>query len=240
MNKTYSEIIRCRAQAGAVIQPSRPWVAGEPVRFIFAPQGVHTITAGFRERDSITICVEVDEATPELLQASFDHLAGTTEQEPFADEDHEGAKATLRFPAGKVVFSWGAIRGVAGVVVSGCEPTNYGAESVNGKTYRSWSPEFLTDAAFEKAECERGHWSFPPYVRGSSQSPATITGVNFVVGALTNKPAFRAMPAVKAKEADLSRRCSAEVEEVFAAITRTREAERIIGQAILEGIQVIK
>ena len=236
MNKTYSEIIRCRAQSGTVIQPTRPWRVGEPVRFCYCPEGLHTITAGFRASDTITITVTVDAETPRLLQAAFDNMVRGTDQEPFGDEDHEGRKATLRFPA-STRFTWGNLRGVDGVIVSGAEPTSYGAESVNGKVYRSWSPEFTTDADFAQAACERGHWSFPAFVRGSSGNPAKITGVNFCVGALTNKPAFRAMPAVKAKQADLSRRCSAEVEEVFAAITRTREAEKIVKQQILAGIK---
>lgn len=235
-NTYYSEIIRCRAQAGTVIQPSWPWAAGEPVSFIYAPEGVHTITAGFRERDSITICVQVDEETPRVLQDAFDNMVQATTQEPYADEDHEGRKATLRFPA-STRFTWGSLRGVEGVLISGAEPTSYGAESVNGKVYRSWSPEFATDADFSQAECECGHWSFPAFVRGSTSNPAKITGVNFCVGALTNKPAFKLMPMVKAKQADPNRRCSAEVEAVFDALSRQREAERLVWQKLLEGIQ---
>ena len=213
----------------------RPWTVGEPVSFIYAPEGLHTITAGFRERDTITICVEVDKETPRVLQDCFDELVKGSAQEPFADEDHEGRKATLRFGP-RTRFTWGSIRGVEGVIVSGAEPTSYGAESVNGKVYRSWSPEFLTDADMSKAECERGHWSFPPYARGSTSNPAKITGVNFCVGALTNKPAFRAMPAVKAKQADLNRRCSPQVEAVFSALSRRRAAETLVTAKLLEGI----
>lgn len=236
MTHIHSEIIRCRSQAGTAIRPAKPWASGEPVSFIYAPEGLHTITAGFRANDTITITVDVDEETPAVLQESFDHLTATTAQEPFADEDHEGRKATLRFPA-STRFSWGTLRGTTGVIVSGVQPTSYGAESVNGKVYRSWSPEFLTDAAMDKAECERGHWSFPPYARGSSQSPARLVGVNFVVGALTNRPAFRAMPVVKARQADPSRPCSPQVEAVFAALSRRRAAETLVTAKLLEGIQ---
>lgn len=237
--KTFSNIIRCRAQAGTVIQPSRPWTVGEPVSFIYAPEGLHTITAGFRANDTITITVDIDEETPSVLQAAFNDMEHATSQEPYADEDHEGRKATLRFPA-RTRFTWGNIRGVEGVVVSGAEPTSYGAESVNGKVYRSWSPEFLTDADFSQAVCEGNHWTFPAFVRGSTSNPAKISGVSFCVGGLTNRPAFRAMPAVKAKQADLNRRCSPQVEAVFAALSRRRAAEKLLTQKILESIQTSK
>lgn len=198
---TQSNIIQCRAAVGTRL-PSKPWRSGEPCSFCHFPGGLHTITAGFRENDRITIAVDVDETAPGLLQESFEHLTATTEQEPFGDEDHAGKKATLRFPAGKVRFEWGEVHGVEGVIVNGAEPTSYGAEVVNGRTYRSWSPEFTTDADYSKAVCNNGHWTFPDFVRGSATNPAKITGVSFCIGALTNTPAFKAMPMVKAKQAD--------------------------------------
>jgi hypothetical protein len=173
------------------------------VSFMHMPGGWHNLTAGFREHNRITICVDVDEDTPALLQESFDHLTATTGQEPFGDEDHQNAKATLRFPAGQVSFTWGTLHGVAGILISGGEPTSYGASSINGRVYRAWSPEFGTDADYAHAKkSEEGHWTFPDGVRGSESNPARVTEVNFVVGALTNRPAFRSMPAVKAKQAD--------------------------------------
>ena len=42
---------------------------------------------------------------------------------------------------------------------------------------------------------------FPEGVRGSQSNPARITGVDFCVGTLTNKPAFHSMNPVRAKEA---------------------------------------
>lgn len=195
--------IKCRAAAGVRLEASEPWVAQEPVQFVYAPEGVHTITAGFRKDETITICVVVDEQTVPALQESFDHLTATMpKQEPYADEDHESKKATLRFPAGATKFSWGVVRGEPGVLVAGCYPTSYGAEAVNGKVYRAWSPEFSTDAEMDKAKCVKGHWTFPDGVRGSESNPARLVEVNFVVGALTNRPAFRAMPPVKAKQAE--------------------------------------
>lgn len=201
MTTQNQNIIQCRAAVGTRL-PSKQWVCGESVSFLHMPGGFHALTAGFREHDRITICVDVDEDTPALLQESFDHLTATTGQEPFGDEDHQNARATLRFPAGQVSFTWGTLHGVPGVLVSGAVATSWGAEAVNGKIYRSWSPEFTTDADLSAAVCTNGHWTFPDFVRGSATNPAKIQSVAFCIGALTNKPAFRAMPPVKAKQAD--------------------------------------
>ena len=200
--KAVENVISCRASTGVKLAASEPWVAGESVSYIYVPGGVHTINAGFRKSDSITCTVEVDENTAKDLQNSFDHIAATEKQEPYADEDHESKKATLRFPPNKVEFTYGTHRGEEGVIVSGAEPTSYGAEAVNGKVYASWSPEFATDADYSKAKCKKGHWTFPDGVRGSASNPARLVAVNFVTGALTNKPAFKAMPNVKARHVD--------------------------------------
>jgi hypothetical protein len=204
--------IQCRASVGAPLTTSKPWKQGEPVQFIWCPGGLHQITAGFRHNDSITIAVDVDRQTAADVQASFDDRTSDSGQEPYGDEDHESKKATLRFPKDGTIFEWGNLKGRQGIIVTG-EPTSYGAEAVNGKVYRSWSPEFETDADCSKAiclkcsepakkcDCDRTHYGFPAGVRGSMANPARIVGVNFVVGALTNKPAFQAMPPVMANKA---------------------------------------
>lgn len=193
-------VVSCRASGGTKIAPSEPWVEGKAVNFIYAPAGVTTISAGFRKNESITCSVMVDEDTAKDLQASFDFIVATEKQEPFADEDHESRKATLRFPEG-TKFVFGTHRGEEGIIVQGAQPTSYGAEVVNGKVYASWSPEFALDADYAKAKCKKGHWTFPDGVRGSASNPARMVAVNFVTGALTNKPAFKNMPKVKAKDA---------------------------------------
>ena len=201
MIRAMAETISCRAGEGSGIKlaASEPWVSGKSVSYIYAPGGITTINAGFRRNESITCTVQVDEQTAKDLQSSFDFIAATEKQEPYADEDHESKKATLRFPARKVQFTYGTHRGEEGVIVSGAEPTSYGAEAVNGKVYASWSPEFATDAEYSKAKCKKGHWTFPDGVKGSASNPARLVAVNFVTGALTNKPAFKNMPNVKAK-----------------------------------------
>lgn len=203
MIQASQEFLSCRASAGSKLDTSEKWEAGKSVSYIFVPGGISTISAGFRAKESITCTVEVDEQTAKDLQESFDYIAATEKQEPYADEDHEAKKATLRFPSDKVKFVYGTLRGEDGIIVQGAEPTSYGAESVNGKVYRSWSPEFATDANYAKAKCKKNHWTFPDGVRGSASNPASIIAVNFVTGALTNKPAFKNMPPVKAKKVEI-------------------------------------
>jgi hypothetical protein len=198
-------IIHCRTAVGVQLPPTKstPWVMGEAVEFVYVPAGTAIINAGFRNDETITIAVEVDALTAEALQESVDHIYATSEQEIFCDEDHEGRRATLTLPKGQVNFTYGEIRGHEGVIVRGAEPTSYGAECANGKVYRSFSPEFSTDADYSKAHCKKKHWTFPDGVRGSETNPARITGLNSVAGAMTNRPAFKAMPHVKAKKAEL-------------------------------------
>ena len=207
--KESNDIIQCRSTYGTQLPTPKPWVADQPVTFIYAPEGLHTITAGFRKADTITISVVVDEETAPALQEAFDHLTATMpKQEPYADEDHEGRKATLRFSPGQTKFSWGKVKDDTGIVISGGCPTSYGAEAVNGKVYRSYSPEFASDADYSKAtvDKETRHWTFPDGVRGSEGNPARLVGVNFVVGALTNRPAFRQMPPVRARQAEVEQK----------------------------------
>lgn len=252
MIKATGDIISCRAANGTKLDVSEKWEAGKPVSYIFLPGGVSTITAGFRQNETITCTVEVDEESAKDLQESFDHIAATEKQEPYADEDHESKKATLRFPADKIQFTYGTLRNEEGVIVKGAEPTSYGAEAVNGKVYRSWSPEFATDADMTKAKRKGKHWTFPDGVRGSASNPARVIAVNFVTGALTNKPAFKNMPPVKAKKADVEEgesvtekeqryinACekmeSESIEELKQEIISAMEAEDCIGIDLLEG-----
>lgn len=202
MIKACQTMLTCRGTNGTKLDASGTWTEHSPVEFVYVPGGISTISAGFRENESITCTVEVDDSTAKDLQESFDYIAATDAQEPYADEDHEARKATLRFPTDKVKFVYGTLREGEGVIVKGAEPTSYGAECVNGKVYRSWSPEFATDADYAKAKSKKKHWTFPEGVRGSASNPARIVALSFVTGALTNKPAFKNMPPVKAKLAE--------------------------------------
>lgn len=195
------DLVQCRAGSGVALASQTNWKQDEPVQFIYAPEGIHTITAGFRD-GRITMTVVVDENTPQALQASFKNVSSRRQQTPFGDEEHEAHKATLRFPKDSTRFEWGKVKDSTGVVVCGGLPTSYGASVVNGKVYEAWSPEFLTDAEYSKAHItDDGHYTFPDGVKGSASNPARLVGVGFTIGALTNKPAFWAMPPVKARQA---------------------------------------
>lgn len=239
MMRATHELISCRASNGSELIGAKDWVANKPVKFIYVPAGISTISAGFRKNETITCTVVVDEETPADLQESFDNVCATEPQEPFADEEHAAKKATLRFPKEKVKFTYGSIKGRAGVVVDGPEPTSYGAECANGKVYASWSPEFGTDADYAKAICKKGHYTFPDGVRGSASNPARLIAIGFVTGAMTNKPAFRNMPPVKAKLAELDGTDTTEAETVTATWSDAARAAAIDALHNHKGTHVI-
>lgn len=201
-----SDPVFCRDYAGTTIEASTPWAPDQETKFMHMPAGVHTITAGFRDR-AVRLTVDVEPTqTASVLQASFDRLQSSApKQKPFGCVEHDERDASFwptRFESGS-----------DGVYLAG-EPSALGAEHVNGKIHRSWSPSFTTDADYAHAICsqcreEGGECAckgsileFPDGVRGSASNPARVTGTAFVVGTLTNKPAFRAIAPVKAKESD--------------------------------------
>lgn len=216
---SFEGVVHCRASGSKL--PETKWVAGQPVDFCYMPGGVHTICAGFSgsitkgRPSSIDLTVDVEpETDAPVCQASLERLvADAPKQEPYGCFEHEEKQASVRaenvtdgiFKAGKdPVYGEPCI-------LAHVAPSESGAKAVNGKDWRSWSPSFRTDAAYAKCMCGRCEetikacdcvkpaFYFPDGVRGSESNPAKITGVDFVLGTLTNKPAFRAMPPVKAK-----------------------------------------
>ena len=191
-----SDIIYCRLSVGNEIEVPKPWKQGEEVEFMYMPAGVHTITAGFRGK-AITMTVAIEPAqTAGVLQACFDGLVSEApKQKPFGCIEHKEEDASI----------W-AKRFVAkedGVYLA-AEPSALGERNVNGRIHRSWSPSFTTDADYAHATAKDGEYQFPDGVRGSAQNPARITGVAFCVGTLTNKPAFKAINPVMAKDTTTS------------------------------------
>jgi len=193
-----TEVVHCRASsaAGEKLGASQPWKQGERVEFMWMPAGVSTICAGFR-KGSIELTVQCDEATAQAVQASLDAWReDRPKQEPFGCIEHREQEASFRVSA-RGGFKWNG----DGVYLA-AEPTTLGAENVNGRVHRSWSPSFTTDADYSKAKESDGVLQFPEGVRGSRSNPASITGVDFCVGTLTNKPAFHSMNPVRAKEGE--------------------------------------
>lgn len=198
-----SDAVRCRASFGADVQATeeKPWKQGEEVVFVYLPEGKHAITAGFRN-GSIKLNVVVDSATADAVQSSLDDLrAERPRQRPYGCVEHREQEASVIAKA----FNYEEGRGV----LLTAEPTRLGADNVNGKVHWSWSPSFTTDAEYDKCKCSCGDDAcacnvpilvFPDGARGSASNPARVTGVDFVLGTLTNRPAFREMPPVKSKE----------------------------------------
>lgn len=201
-----SEAVHCRASSAAPISASEPWEQDKEVKFMWMPAGVHTINAGFRS-GGINLTVEVDPvADTPVVQASLDaQKAEAPKQKPFGCFEHEEKEASVwasRFEPGEDGIYLEAV------------PSAKGAAEVNGKVRRSWSPSFTTDAQYAKCQCrscDQGVRAckcstpslyFPDGARGSVSNPARITGVDFVVGTLTNKPAFRAISPVRARQQD--------------------------------------
>lgn len=190
------EVVHCRSHSalGPVLAASKPWNAGERVEFMWMPAGVSTICAGFR-KGSIELTVQCSEETAQAVQASLDEWRNERpKQEPFGCIEHKEQEASFRISA-SCGFKWGN----DGVYLA-AEPTTLGAQNVNGKVHRSWSPSFTTDADYASATERDGVLAFPEGARGSRSNPAKITGVDFCVGTLTNKPAFHSMSPVRAKD----------------------------------------
>jgi hypothetical protein len=217
-NTMDNNIVHCRVEAGAEISTSIPWVADRQVKFCWCPGGVHTITAGFsgpvtKFRESaltLTVGVVPDRDAP-VCQKSMDEIKAAKQgQEPYGCYEHDEKKASVwadNFESGK-----DPVYGIPSIILAG-RPSGDGADDVNKKNWRRWSPSFGTDADYEKCQCSacdkaiaecdcrKPQLTFPDGVRGSQSNPARITGVAFVLGTLTNRPAFTAMPPVRASRA---------------------------------------
>lgn len=194
---TNTEVVHCRSHsaAGSVLAADKPWNPGEQVEFMWMPAGTSTICAGFR-KGSIELTVNCDENTAAAVQASLESWREERpKQEPFGCIEHKEQEASFRVGA-SCGFKWND----DGVYLA-AEPTTLGAQNVNGRVHRSWSPSFTTDADYSKATERGGVLMFPEGARGSRSNPAQITGVDFCVGTLTNKPAFHSMSPVKASDA---------------------------------------
>ena len=199
--------VTCRdAGVELVMAADQKWEVDVPTKFQWMPGGVSLVTPSYGGR-TIRMAVLCDESTARAVQASFDRWRKTMpKQRPFGCVEHREQEAAFL----PTHFEWDTERN--GVACCGT-PTALGAQNVNGRIHRSWSPTFTTDADYESCRCSdcglgwdgcdaarcEGVMEFPDGVRGSLQNPAQVTGVAFSVGSLTNKPAFRNIDPVRAK-----------------------------------------
>lgn len=200
--------VLCRdAGEPIVLAADQKWEVDVPTEFQWMPGGVHVITPTYGDR-TIRLAVRCHEGTARAVQASFEQWRrAMPKQRPFGCVEHREQEAAL-LPTG---FRWD---GEKGGVNCACTPTALGAQNVNGRIHRSWSPSFTTDADYGACKCSdcgkgfgecdavscAGVMEFPEGARGSVQNPAEVTGVAFSVGSLTNKPAFRSIDPVRAKD----------------------------------------
>lgn len=218
-----ADVVHCRSSAGAPIKSDKVWAMDEEVSFMYMPAGVTTITAGFRDK-AVQLTVEVDKDAVDIIQASYeDWQKEFPKLKPFGCIEHKEEDASV-LPKR---FEWRD--GDDGGVYMAAEPTARGVEHVNGKIHRSWSPSFFTDADYSKAKEKNGVLTFPDGVRGSATNPAHITGIAFCVGTLTNKPAFRNIAPVKAKEAAPATPEKLTVDKVLASVgERNNKLETVL------------
>lgn len=183
-------VVQCR-DVGAKL----PEWDGVPNAFQWMPGGVTTIVAHYNGRP-IELTVECTPDTAGIVQASLENWRSQYPKiKPFGCIEHREEEAAF-WPK---EFNW-RDEPEPGVFCS-ADWTTLGERNVVGKVHRSFSPSFTTDAEYAKAKDMNGVMTFPKGVRGSRTNPANITGVAFSVGSLTNKPAFKNILPVKAKEA---------------------------------------
>lgn len=201
-----SPVLFC--SASGIKLPGNTWEMDKPARFQWMPGGIKTIVASWGERP-IQVTVQCDEDTATTVQASFARkLTENPNQKPFGDVEHREHEAAL-WPES---FDW-SDEPSPGVFCT-AKPSALGAQNVNGRLHRSWSPSFSTNAEYPKAICsscgqtaakckgaDNGVVTFPAGVRGSSSNPASITGIGDSIGSLTNKPAFKDILPVRARDA---------------------------------------
>jgi hypothetical protein len=167
-----------------------------PSEFQWMPGGIHTIKASFNGRP-IELTVDCCEETTGIVQASLDEWREQyPKQKPFACIEHREEEAAF-WPEG---FAW-KDDPEPGVYCKG-EWSELGSKNVKGRIHRSFSPSFTTNAEYHKAKEKNGCMVFPAYAKGSKENPASITGVAFSVGSLTNVPAFKSILPVRARQAE--------------------------------------
>ena len=223
--------VLCRdAGEPIVLAADQKWEVDVPTEFQWMPGGVHVITPTYGDR-TIRLAVRCHEGTARAVQASFEQWRrAMPKQRPFGCVEHREQEAAL-LPTG---FRWD---GEKGGVNCACTPTALGAQNVNGRIHRSWSPSFTTDADYGACKCSdcgegwdacdaakcSGVMEFPKGARGSVQNPAEVTGVAFSVGSLTNKPAFRSIDPVRAKDGGVVMATWSDAARQAAAEARKRE-----------------
>lgn len=166
-----------------------------PADFMYMPGGQHTVWLS-RGGKPAQVTVNVTPETAVVLQAKFAALqAARAPQRPYFDFEHKAEDAS----AWPVAFAW-RNSPEPGVYVN-VEWSLAGKNAVVGKVQRAFSPVFFADAEFPKVPLTAKEVTIPDGKRGSASNPASVIGLDFCAGSLTNEPAFRKILPLWAKEA---------------------------------------
>lgn len=170
-----------------------------PAEFMFMPGGTHTVWLSRGDKPAqVTVSVTPDTAV--ALQARFEALkASRAPQRPYFDFEHHEEDAS----AWPVRFAWRNAP-EPGVYVT-VEWSLAGKNAVIGKSQRAFSPVFFADAEFPNVPIHAKEVTIPEGKRGSVSRPASVTGLAFCAGSLTNEPAFRKILPLWAKDAHAER-----------------------------------
>jgi hypothetical protein len=167
-----------------------------PAEFMYMPAGTHTITA-FRGGKPTTVTVVVDAGTASALNGTLKAYESAGPHKPFLDFNHEGGEASA-WPR-EFIFK-DADGGKPAGVYCRCDWTKPGLDAIQGKSFRAFSPEFFLDK----------------YVN-DPKNPSRVTSAPLAMGGLVNKPAFRAISPLWAREAGEQGAGSGEPEEIISA-----------------------
>lgn len=202
-DKDGKDLVHCRA--ATELKADTNWSLDKQAKIMWMPGGISTVSAGYNDR-TIRLTVDCDEDTAKTAKASYQAWRSELpKQKPFLCIEHREQESA----GNPETFEWDEEK-EPGVYCS-LMPSGLGVKNVNERIHRSFSPSFTTDAEYHKcicADCEKkvgvckcnGPLTFPKGVRGSEGNPAKVTGIGFSVGSLTNKPAFKTIAPVKARQ----------------------------------------
>lgn len=165
------ELLACKLVAA----PLGELKAGSIAEWMIMPAGEQTGTF-HGQAGPVTRTVQVDRGSAQTLNEQLAAVSARSKQRPFFDFDHED-KAASAWP---IEYIW-RDSGDAGVYVR-AEVSQAGADSINGKMYRGFSPRIWVSK------------SNPARVRCNPDAD-----LNF--GGLVNDPAFRELSPLWAKNA---------------------------------------
>lgn len=151
-----------------------PIAEGElPNEIQYLPPGEHNITASKNGKPA-DLTLEITAKTADLLQSSYEKITADGREQVFIDFNHNDEEASGWVEG----FYWAGDDPDTGGVRAKISWTNAGQEALEGKNYRKFSPTFTLN------------------------SKGQIDGTTLNAGGLVNRPAFKDITPVIAKDDD--------------------------------------